>query len=260
MAEVESKTDWKKGFKLGFWILVVAGGLIFYANYRKNKSKIVGFEITGNSLLPRQELVQVLDSLRGRSVADISLAEVRSQLKTNPFIKEVYLSIASDNTLWVTIQEQTPLALEVFVDGTSKYVGYSGELLPSQTFASIPDVPLFQNFTQTIERFLAVKFLQTLTKDEWTRRIISECRWNVTSASIDIELSSGMIVKALTIGKTELFSRRCDREAFDREWETKSSEVAMLLKNMASDKNVTGTLDFRWNGLVTVKQTTYDPK
>jgi len=108
----------KRSFKIPtpvIYILLVAVGLYFFIH--SPFFNINNINITGNRLVPTEQILNLSQINPGENLMEIKKEEVIQKISVHPLIKNVQINRQLPDSLEIIIEESTPIGLLVCPDG-----------------------------------------------------------------------------------------------------------------------------------------------
>lgn len=129
-----------------FFLIAIFLGLTSIANRWRGELQVERLDIRGNRILTEKEVIALAKVPVGASLYEVDLLEVRSRLRTNPYVAEAVVAHDLPATIKVTIEERSPIAIlggpELF------YVNPEGYVLPPVTSKEIFDLPIITGLSE----------------------------------------------------------------------------------------------------------------
>lgn len=98
-------------------------------------------EVEGNSRLSRQELLALVEGKAQGGLWQVPLEEIRTMLKSNPWIRDVEVARQFPDKLRVKVSEREPFALARRSDNAVVWIDRDGTVLGDQTNFNLEIVP-----------------------------------------------------------------------------------------------------------------------
>jgi cell division protein FtsQ len=135
--------------KFGFLgLLLLAGGLVVFANLWKSNLKVKRVTIEGNRIVETAEITQLIKVPKNTQLQDVDLMAVRRDILSHHFIKDVVVERDLPATLKVTIKERVPLAI---INSTEiLYLDEDGVVLPHSMSKQLFDLPVLTGMPEGI--------------------------------------------------------------------------------------------------------------
>lgn len=117
--------------------------------FQSSISKISDIQITGNELVPAEEIAETAGVRAGDHFFTTQTATVRKRLKTHPFIESVEVSKAFPGVLRIQVKEYRRVAFQLAADGTREVLLADGSALPvAGQAAGVPlDMPILSGWS-----------------------------------------------------------------------------------------------------------------
>jgi cell division protein FtsQ len=127
--------------KFGFLgLLLLAVGLVVFANLWKSNLKVKRVTIEGNRIVETAEITQLIKVPKNTQLQDVDLMAVRRDILSHHFIKDAVVERDLPATLKVTIKERVPLAI---INSTEiLYLDEDGVVLPHSMSKQLFDLPV----------------------------------------------------------------------------------------------------------------------
>jgi cell division protein FtsQ len=135
--------------KFGFLgLLLLAGGLVVFANLWKSNLKVKRVTIEGNRIVETAEITQLIKVPKNTQLQDVDLMAVRRDILSHHFIKDAVVERDLPATLKVTIKERVPLAI---INTTEiLYLDEDGVVLPHSMSKQLFDLPVLTGMPEGI--------------------------------------------------------------------------------------------------------------
>ena len=135
--------------KFGFLgLLLLAVGLVVFANLWKANLKVKRVTVEGNRIVETAEITQLIKVPKNTQLQDVDLMAVRRDILSHHFIKEVVVERDLPATLKVTIKERVPLAI---INTTEiLYLDEDGVVLPHSMSKQLFDLPVLTGMPEGI--------------------------------------------------------------------------------------------------------------
>ncbi len=176
--------------------IIVLLSLLAYANRqietfmenRISEFRLHNIRIHGNSILGRQDILNLCGVKPGAKYLKIKPALIARKLRRSPFIKSASATYSLPSTLHITVQERRPIAF--VYDDRLRLIDDEGVLLPiPKNRHRVWDLPLIQGFSgsagQTGQRTEQAKILKAVEVLQYVRFIKSPV--NPIIAAIDVQ-------------------------------------------------------------------------
>ena len=192
--------------------LAVAAGF-----YMEKNTYIHAVQITGNHFVDSDEIQSVIFSPVGMRADSVNFDSLFNQIKMNPYINDVTVSMSIRGTLTFQVQEHTPMAM--LVNGSSRtYIAPGGVELPVIRGKAV-NVPLVYGVnmsgntdsTFTNEYRLMEDFLIALLENQTGWATISEISWSNREGIVALTIENGV---KLIFGEENYFQKLQDWQAF----------------------------------------------
>jgi cell division protein FtsQ len=186
----------KKFFFLSFWLGMAACIMVLLVaamNTQKLKTcKGYFISLKGESqnwFLDKKDIAALLiaqGGIRGQELKSFDLRKLENQLKNNVWVKDAELFFDNKQILQIRIEERTPIARVITLNGNSFYIDSSGERLPLSdkytarlpVFTSFPSEKDKVNKTDSALTRQMIQISEYLAKDQF---------WMAQIAQIDIQ-------------------------------------------------------------------------
>ena len=127
--------------KFGFLgLLVLAVGLVVFANLWKSNLKVKRVTIEGNRIVETAEITQLIKVPKNTQLQDVDLMAVRHDILSHHFIKDAVVERDLPATLKITIKERVPLA--IINSAEILYLDADGVVLPHSMSKQLFDLPV----------------------------------------------------------------------------------------------------------------------
>ena len=121
-------------------IFMLIIGIYNYNQYENNIFKVNNINVKGNNYISTNEIINVIDMDKVKSVFDSDINAIKNNIENIPFIKSAYIKIELPNQLHIQIIEQIPIALIVH-ENKKNFIDYENNLLPANS-KSINNFPV----------------------------------------------------------------------------------------------------------------------
>lgn len=147
----------KKILSIAAWLLMI-GGLVFLlvaaaSKNAHNKISEINIQIKNgvqSDFIDEQEVMEIIKKaypqpLKGRLVNDLSLVRLEKELQKDKWIQNAELFVDNRHVFQIIVEQKTPIARIIAMDGNSFYIDKNLECLPlSNRFAA--KLPVFTGF------------------------------------------------------------------------------------------------------------------
>lgn len=125
----------------------VLGFLILLSSRWREKQMLRQVHIEGCDLVDKKEILECAAlTVHSLSMAEIKLQDVRASVLLHPFVHNAAVSIQTDGTVVITIEERKPVASVLMGDASVRYVDAEAVLLPHRFTERVLDIPLLTGF------------------------------------------------------------------------------------------------------------------
>lgn len=130
-------------------VIVFFVTLLIILFFQSSISKISDIQVTGNELVPADEIIQTAGIRNGDHFFTTQTAAVRKRLKVHPFIESVEVSKAFPGVFRIKVQEYRRVAFQLAADGTKEVLLADGSALPvAGQAAGVPlDMPILSGWS-----------------------------------------------------------------------------------------------------------------
>lgn len=213
----------------------------------RDRQSISHVSVEGATALSIKAVHAVADTFAGKRIDRVSLADVREQLETLPYVKSAIVHLSGIRTLDVSICERTPVGQVVNADGSLKYVDQHGTVLPDAPTRTSHNVPLVRSTNNStlgpkeVQHVVALLVAAADMLDPMLYQTISEMRYDRATKQLVI-VTDGTTWKLDSATEQAAFGAFADMNVF---WKQTSSR----------DYLVHGTqIDLRWKHQVIIKR------
>lgn len=185
----------KKKLISALWILlgVAAIGLLFIGAKKKGEKlcKGINLEVSENAkqvFIDEQGIKNEVAENGGKpgvAIADIDLKDIETQLRKDPWIKDVKLYFDNNRLLQVDLKETDPIARIFTWNGNSFFIDSSKNVLPTNRNV-LARVPVFTGFTSDKQKLSAPDSTLLEQVKEVAQFVISDSVWMAFVSQINI--------------------------------------------------------------------------
>jgi len=150
----------RRGRKLLFILFLFFVAIMVVLFLRSPLSKIGDIEITGNELLPTEQIEQAAAVIPGDSFFAVSSGDVQERLTKLRMVKSADVSKRFPGKLLIKIQEQPRVAYQFTSNGKQEVVLADGSVAPMQGLVAMVDKPILTGWSDSDPNL--VKLCQTL--------------------------------------------------------------------------------------------------
>lgn len=179
----------RRGSSLGLAVLGI-GFLALVASQWQGRQKVGAVVVTGATGLSATAVHHVVDSLRSRSLASISFADVRMMVERLPYVRSASVFVTAPGALTVDVVERLPVAHLVLPSGELRFIDADGRVLPAVDVHVGHNVPLVQNDAGAVfsdadlKRIAAMVVAASSTLDPVLYQSVSEFRYLPSSSLV----------------------------------------------------------------------------
>lgn len=171
------------------FIIILILFLSTFANKWSSGQTIKKFIITGNTIIPQNELLGNVDStLLKRVRNDVELLDLKDKIISHPFILTTYVMQRNASVIEIEVKERIPVGLLVRNDGSLCYCDDGMEIIPYRLSIKFDGLPVLRNFFNKNKLDSAalsgvLKILEQSKKSEFAvfYRLISEIEYDRNS-------------------------------------------------------------------------------
>lgn len=162
--KVPNKRPW---LILGLFLTIVFITILaFISDSWRDHRSISDVKIYGSKMASSDSIAQsVYDSVKGKYIKDINLAQIDSIVRTNTFVSEVRLNPLFNGEFQIFINERTPLALTVDISGNLSFADARGYTFPFVQDSTLQSYPIIRGMKGT-ESFRNTAVLLNRIKSE----------------------------------------------------------------------------------------------
>ena len=157
---------------------------------KKNIFEIKNIEITGNKLIPENEIIEKLNTLRKKNIFFIKKEDIEKPLKNIDFLDKIYVKKKYPNTIIVRILETKPMGY-LYKNNDKYLIDSSSNLILAKVKNNLFQVPSI--FGKNSEKYY-VNFSNKLKKNSFpNKRIKSYYYFQV--GRWDLQLLNDKVIK-----------------------------------------------------------------
>ncbi|MCX6274880.1 MAG: hypothetical protein NTV09_06705 [Bacteroidetes bacterium] len=151
MKKFKVNIDWKKVFRIGLRVLIIAGFLasVGFTEHRRNemqcKKIIINVDDSlGNSFVQQGDIEQLIEDkfgkITGKPLTSINISLLEKIIDGNPFVLKAQVFSTVDGNLIVEVKQRTPVVRVINAFNESFYIDDCGVLMPmnDQFSAHVP--------------------------------------------------------------------------------------------------------------------------
>ena len=161
-------------------VLTVAGYFFFnfFATEKNGRYQIKVVEITGNKLISREEILDMLRPVRLDSLTMAQTKKIQNTLAENDFIREAMVRISRPSKLVIQITEFEPVA--IIVANKNYYLAADGRIYPFRFIEDYEDIPVLNNVKIDDRKVLAqsLNLLNIIREKPLLYQMVSEIYWD----------------------------------------------------------------------------------
>ena len=125
-------------------VITFVGFLSVFANKWSEQQHIKKFLITGNQLIPSEEILSVIDTTITKNTrGEIDFMKVKSLIMKHPYVLNVYIIQKNSSIVEISIEEREPIAALVKTSGNLIYIDKYGKILPYRLSILYAELPIF---------------------------------------------------------------------------------------------------------------------
>ncbi len=248
METEKKKTRGRKITIIQLLLLTVAiVSIIFLANNLSENREISEIIVTGNSVLPTEEILtpglrKIADTSRGSDI----IFRISNYLKSNPFIADAFVSFQGSDKLLIELKEKQAAAIAVNFDGVPSLLCSDGTVMPYSHVSGFVNLPIVRNVLNSTDSSAlpgAMAIVNALAKqsNQFIQQNISEIIYDNNKSFYLI--SSGFGIK-IYFGTVDDVSRKLRKLSVF--WEHEMPRIA---------PSKIKYVDVRWAGQVVVNIT-----
>lgn len=229
-------------------VITFVGFLSVFANKWSEQQHINKFILSGNRLIPTEEIYSVIDTTITKDTkGEIDFMKVKSQILKHPYILNVYIIQKNSSVVEISVEEREPIAILVKENGDLAYTDKYGKILPYRLSILCAELPVFHGLfrnSQIDSSALksALDVCLELSKEQFqsVSTIVSEVIYNHRSQTFKILTTDN--AKEIYLGKTGDFKNK---------FEMLSAFMATVFKT--TDIKKIDYIDLRWSERVIIK-------
>ena len=158
----EKMTSFIKSSLYGIILFTLIVIIHNYNEYENYPFAVKNISIIGNKYINSQEILDLLDYEKNKSVFDFNIRDVKNNIEKIPFIKNAQISLKLPDGLEIQITERVPIALiinnnnKMFIDCENNFLPVNPKSIISfpVPLLNIKDIPISKNSSISIIRHL----------------------------------------------------------------------------------------------------------
>tara|TARA_X000001036_G_scaffold2523_2_gene2245 strand:- start:15109 stop:15834 length:726 start_codon:yes stop_codon:yes gene_type:complete len=158
----EKMTSFVKSSLYGIILFTLIIIIHNYNEYENYPFAVKNISIIGNKYINSQEILDLLDYEKNKSVFDFNIRDVKNNIEKIPFIKNAQISLKLPDRLEIQITERVPIALiinnnnKMFIDCENNFLPVNPKSINSfpVPLLNIKDIPISENSSISIIRHL----------------------------------------------------------------------------------------------------------
>lgn len=121
-------------------LLACLAGTVLWANLWKSDLQVAEIAVRGNSIVPRQEILELASITKASKLFEVDLFAVRQRIEKNAFVRSASVNRDVPDRITIAVEERVPVA--ALAGAELLYVDAEGFLLPHILSAHIFDIPV----------------------------------------------------------------------------------------------------------------------
>jgi cell division septal protein FtsQ len=132
-------------------VITFVGFLSVFANKWSEQQQIKKFIITGNQLIPTEEIQSIINTtITNTTKCEIDFMKVKSLILKHPYVSNVYILQKNSSIVEISIEEREPIAILVKTSGQLLYIDKFGKILPYRLSILYTELPIFHGIFSTL--------------------------------------------------------------------------------------------------------------
>ena len=180
-------------------ILIMLLGSYLFFNFQfqfNDRSYIIDkIDISGNYLISQEEILTIITDIKLDTLNDSKIKMIHNTLKSNSFIKEVWVKVSHPSTLIIRLSEFEPEA--ILLGKKKHYLAADGNIYPYRFLDDYKEIPIVSGIkvNQKDELQKSLAMLKIIRNKPALLHLVSEICWNgeqldiiLTQSGIKVEI------------------------------------------------------------------------
>ena len=148
----------------------------------KNGFIINNIQILGIKNISKENIIKIVNKEKKSNILDVSLSNIYNNLKSNDWVKELYIERILPNTIKIIIKEKEAIGIWQY-ETSNKLITKNGEIISTADVNKFKiDLPIIHGNYANKNANPILKILETnkvLAKNVWSLDYINNRRWNL---------------------------------------------------------------------------------
>jgi len=148
----------------------------------KNGFIINNIQILGIKNISKENIIKIVNKEKKSNILNVSLSNIYNELKSNDWVKELYIERILPNTIKIIIKEKEAIGIWQY-EMSNKLITKNGEIISTANVNKFKiDLPIIHGNYANKNANSILKILETnkdLAKNVWSLNFINNRRWNL---------------------------------------------------------------------------------